>query len=73
MRIGIVGAGPAGIITAIAICNKSPKHTVSVDLYDQTEPFRGRAFNTRSERMLLNTSVGISFIDPDQPRGLLFF
>jgi hypothetical protein len=73
MRIGIVGAGPAGIITAIAICNKSPKHTVSVDLYDQTEPFRGRAFNTRSERMLLNTSVGVSFIDPDQPEGFIVF
>ncbi len=73
MRSGLVGAGPAGIITAIAICNKSPEHTVSVDLYDQTEPFQGRALNTRSERMLLNTSFGVSFVDPDQPEGFIDF
>ena len=67
MKIAIIGAGPAGIITAIAICNKIKSKFLSIDIYDPETPFRGRSFNTYSDYMLLNTSVGVSFIDPDAP------
>ncbi|WP_160137505.1 FAD/NAD(P)-binding protein [Chryseobacterium sp. c4a] len=71
MNIAIIGAGPAGIITATAIYNKVKDKHLSIDLYDFGTPFRGRSFNTHSANMLLNTSVGVSFIDPDNPDGFI--
>lgn len=71
MNIGIIGGGPAGIISAIATCNVLKDKNICIDIYEQGIPFKGRAFNTGSENMLLNTSVGVSFIDPAAQNGLL--
>ncbi|MDP4097266.1 FAD/NAD(P)-binding protein [Paenibacillus sp. P96] len=68
-RLAIVGAGPSGIVDAISVCKVLKGEHVVIDIYDPGLPFRGRSFNTGSERMLLNTSVGVSFIDPEEPDG----
>lgn len=70
MNIGIIGSGPAGVCCAIAICNKLNTDNISIHIYDPGKPFRGRAFDTDSEAMLLNTSIAICYIDPQKPNKL---
>jgi hypothetical protein len=71
MKIGIVGGGATGIITSIVASNflRSRQRPVRIDIFESGLPFRGRAFNTDSDNMLLNTSVGVSSIDPFDDRG----
>lgn len=71
MKICVIGAGPAGIITTIAICNKLNNKNLHIDVYDPGEFFCGRSFNTKSRNMLLNTSVGVSFICPKKRDGII--
>jgi len=70
MKIGIVGGGATGIITSIVASNflRSRQRPVTIDIFESGLPFRGRAFNTGSDNMLLNTSVGVSSIDPFDDR-----
>ncbi|CNH26857.1 FAD/NAD(P)-binding protein [Yersinia pekkanenii] len=69
MNIGIIGSGPAGVNCAIAICNNLNTDNISINIYDPGKPFRGRAFDTDSEAMLLNTSIAICYIDPQKPNN----
>ena len=73
MRIGIIGGGPAGIVSAIAASTalQGRKARVSIDVFESAHPFRGRSFNTDSPSMLLNTSIGVTFIDPADPLAFL--
>ncbi|WP_457578743.1 FAD/NAD(P)-binding protein [Ensifer adhaerens] len=73
MRIGIVGGGPAGIISAIAVAKvaQAQGRRITIDIFDPGAPFRGRSFNTFSSHMLLNTSIGVSALDPDNPAGFV--
>lgn len=73
MRIGIVGAGPAGILSCVAISSamQSQREHVVLDIYEAGQAFRGRAFDTNSDSMLLNTSVGVSPVEWSRPNGFL--
>ncbi|MFT2794076.1 FAD/NAD(P)-binding protein [Serratia sp. T13T92] len=73
MKVCIIGAGPAGIISAISICNTLKNKKLDIDIYDPGTPFRGRSLNTYSKSMLMNTSIGVTFINPDEPDGLMTF
>lgn len=71
MDIAIIGAGPAGIVSATALCNGLHDKCLNLDVFDAGEMYHGRSFNTHSPYMLLNTSVGVTFIDPNKPDELL--
>ncbi|MBX5297653.1 hypothetical protein HJB96_33175 [Rhizobium sp. NLR15a] len=73
MRVGIVGAGPAGIISCIAISSamQSNRDCLLVDVYESRQAFRGRSFDTSSDSMLLNTSIGVSPVEWARPNGFL--
>jgi len=73
MILGIVGGGPTGIITSIVASKmlRNQQQPVEIDIFESKVPFRGRAFNTDSENMLLNTSIGVSSIDPTDSEAFL--
>lgn len=67
MRLGVVGAGPAGIISAIVASRALKRLGVraEIDVFEERAPFRGRAFDTNSTSMLLNTSIDLVSANPD--------
>ncbi len=71
MNIGIVGAGPSGIIAAMSVIKTVTKEDVAIDFYEPGTPFNGRSLNTLSDKMLLNSSIDITFSDPDEPADFL--
>ncbi|WP_449433685.1 FAD/NAD(P)-binding protein [Pseudomonas putida] len=71
MDIAIVGAGPTGMIDAIAVCKAAIAKQVTLHIYEPGKPYLGRSLDAGSSAMRLNTSVGVSFIDPADEDGLL--
>ncbi|MGX1022349.1 putative NAD(P)/FAD-binding protein YdhS [Pseudomonas sp. Y3 TE3536] len=73
MDIAIVGAGPTGIINAISLCNAPYASQIRLHIFDPGKPCCGRSMNTDTQAMRLNTSLAVTFIDPDNTRDLFEF
>lgn len=62
MRIGLVGGGPSCTAAFIELSRKLVEHLSEIVIFDPAGIFSSPAFNTETDFLLANTSVGVTSI-----------
>lgn len=75
MRIGIIGGGPAGTAAAIALASmaKTKESEVDLTMIERRPHNGGRSFSKDDPTLTLNTSAGVTSVEPDDPDGFVRF